>query len=524
MTSNPPVNRAFPARCGLCLSLSSAAALIVAYCCPSCGWLAWFALVPWAISARLAPTARTALWHGVVAGLLFYGVLLDWIRTCGASHDGIGSGPFWIGWLLLSAWGACVFGLQGGLVWWMSHRCALPFVVTLPLAWWLGEAAIENGLRMTIGVNGSLTQLAVTQVSVPPVIQVADLGGAGLVTWFVSVANGLCADAMIIVIGRSSSPRPVDWMAGSFGMLQLLAVIIYGFARLPGSEAPGPRVVVFPQPFQATVMPELSDSRDSIDLAVWPEDAIDLTIVFGTHTDGPLVKASQRLGCPVLVGCRKLIEHPRPRLFNSLVLVNQERRVIASYDKRFLTPGLEFAPPLRRWFGRWWPIRTVEAHYSPGLRQGGIGLPWRGDRTVVVGCGICHDACFSEWSRDAMRDSRPPDFFILCGAERFDATRRVQHLLLACTRLRAVECRRAIVRCVDNGYSGLIDPRGDVRQIVAPSQTALVVEAIPFDSRTSVFVTHGATAHHLVILMNLIVVGGCRWSSNRISFKSKGRL
>lgn len=123
-----------------------------------------------------------------------------------------------------------------------------------------------------------------------------------------------------------------------------------------------------------------------------------------------------------------------------------------------------------------------------------------------------------------MRDARPPEFFILCGNERFDATQRIQRHLLACTQLRAVECRRAIVRCVDNGFSGLIDASGRVRQIVLPSQPAFVVEAVPLDLRTSTYVTHGATAFYLIVIINFIVVGVCRWSLTRSSLKRKGRL
>ncbi len=66
-------------------------------------------------------------------------------------------------------------------------------------------------------------------------------------------------------------------------------------------------------------------------------------------------------------------------------------------------------------------------------------------------------------------------------------------MLLDMTRFRAIEMRRAIVRNVEGGYSGIIDSCG--RLIAAPQEIdfkePVVLGAVPIDERRSAYYRYG---------------------------------
>ena len=115
-----------------------------------------------------------------------------------------------------------------------------------------------------------------------------------------------------------------------------------------------------------------------------------------------------------------------------------------------------------------------------------------------------------------MNESVRPDFLIVCACERFDATGRVQHLLKACSQLRAVESRRPLIRCVQNGFSGVIDGCGRVRPVRTLSDFEFAIDSVPLDGRTSIYSQIGDAGFVACLVLMLLVAATHSWTrSNR---------
>ena len=103
-----------------------------------------------------------------------------------------------------------------------------------------------------------------------------------------------------------------------------------------------------------------------------------------------------------------------------------------------------------------------------------------------------------------------PDLLVVIANETFDTSGRVQPLLLACARMRAIECRRPLIRCVSGGFSAVINANGQL--IFCSKRSAwtdpFVCPAIPLDRRTSPFTDWGRSGLWLLILLPVISV--CR--------------
>ena len=107
-----------------------------------------------------------------------------------------------------------------------------------------------------------------------------------------------------------------------------------------------------------------------------------------------------------------------------------------------------------------------------------------------VGVGICHDVCFTEWSQQLIPTN--PAFFQNIGSEAFSTSEALKRQVLDCTRLRALESRTPIVRCVSAGTTCAIDAAGRTTLPVGPdSASGIGVMTVPLNAGQSVYAWAG---------------------------------
>ena len=469
-----------------------------------CGWVALFSLAPWAIAVRHSDNWRESLCHGAILGICFYAPLLDWIRTTGADSAWNCSGTHLVAWVALSGGCSASVAIHSLLLRWLFAR-SCPGQLCLPIVFTLHEFNLDQVLRWGFGGNSALVQLALTQVEMSLFVQVADLGGTFLVTWFVATANGVVVDGF--VFNADEPPCGARHRKRSFllGAMQMSAAIVYGAWRSEFTTHPGPPIGL------ATAYTITGNAYEPASfvpaLWVFPEDSSS-TATYDANS-APVAfqsEASQR-GSPILIGCRRFKEFPTPRLYNSLLLVSAEQGLIASYDKQHLTPDAESPSPIRSWLPMW--HTPGDGWLAPGDSNTVCQLP---GGKATIGTGICHDACFPEWSRSLLNEPVPPDILVVCGSERFDATGRIQHLLMACAQLRAVESRRPLIRCVQQGISGLIDGCGRVRPVRRLSEFELAIDSAPLDGRSSLYSRIGEVGFVVFLMLMLLVAATRSWA------------
>jgi apolipoprotein N-acyltransferase len=395
--------------------------------------------------------------------------------------------------------------------------------------------------------------LGYTQHAFLPVIQIADVGGVYAVSFLVAAVNGTVADWVLrseTVHGwlRWEPPKPYPtyrpWIFASTAVVGLFtASLAYGVVRLQHPEfAAGPKVAAIQGSISQS--DKMSDTKGLFatynelclratsdhDLVIWPETCYPwnwYTIAPGvapatapkaTADDVVMSRAFLRLfatgeGSPGL----KLREEPPPPWranvllgtnsyewdgsrevpANTALLINADGKIVATYDKMHLVPFGEYVP--LRTIAPWMQTFTPYKHdYScrPGESWTRFPFTARDGRTFTFGCLICYEDSDPYLARQYVA-SEPVSFLVNISNDGwFDGTEEHEEHLAIC-RFRAIEARRAVVRAVNMGISGVIDSDG--RVVAIPGRTwseskkveAVVSAVVPIDNRESLYATLG---------------------------------
>jgi apolipoprotein N-acyltransferase len=345
-----------------------------------------------------------------------------------------------------------------------------------------------------------------------------------------------------------SPPALVGKGAGGLGLLPALAVlallaasVAYGFVRLRHPEfAAGPKVAALQGSVsQSDKMSDkkglfetyndlcLAATRDH-DLIVWPETCYPwdyTTIAPGVHPAPPetakdvdrtrdylnYVSAgilppgrNLRADLPppwranVLLGTNSYEwDGAREVPANTALLVDADGKILATYDKMHLVPFGEYVP--LRTIAPWMKIFTPYKHdYScrPGESWTRFPFTARDGREFTFGCLICYEDSDPYLARQYVA-TEPVNFLVNISNDGwFDGTEEHEQHLAIC-RFRAIEARRSVVRAVNMGISGVIDPDG--RVIAIPGKTwseskkveGVVSAVVPIDNRESLYATLG---------------------------------
>jgi len=505
------------AACGL---ISGA---LLGLCFPPTDWslLAWVALAPLGV-VFASPTMPLRSWAGVyLGGLICHLWVFDWIRTL---YGGVGlAGNHVSGWLITGQLGALLFclmvaaGRRGVLT------AKLPMTVTLPLVWICYEY-LQHYLTANFNQTGTrLLSLAYTQADQTTVAQMADLGGAGLISFVVAAVNGFLYDATKWILTTTKSDR--QWLHAmrlSTVPLAMIAVVVYGQTRISTNDSKqGPTVCLMgkedlPPLLDETRILSGHQSPPAVpgsaypDLFVWPELAYHHTLI--TTSKAPAALAALEAACPlangdvqaysqtvrqyleqaaskfqagILIGCERLeASGEGVQRYNCLAYSDPVDGLVGCYDKRHLAPFIEFVPTSVRW------LQTANCKgYTHGQSATSFVLhAVNSDQTYKIGCGLCYDVAFEEHFRQQLRNG-DVDCFILSGSEAADKTGCMSQMLLRMAQLRAIETRRPIIRNTHLGFSGMIDANGRVVEYRNREELGIPWQlgAVPLDRRASLY-------------------------------------
>ncbi len=464
------------------------------------GWLAWAALAPITIVTVASTSTHRALVLSFPVGIAWTLVTVDWVRTAYTSSNSQDWQAMWSAWLVLGLIGGFCFACFSTGHWLLSHNLKWPSAMALPLAWGVSEELMDSICRALAGTTSDTMRLALTQTNCAIVVQSADLGGTLAVGWVVASINGCVVD-LARAVTRQLPPCRVRRRGILVSLVLIGLMLSYGRCRCEAAFGQTVRVGVVPLNLTQESARGLSQEIRESDFIVWPEHAWNETIgdVNRTRASEPLREVVRSIGRPVLVGVDRLVSDP-PALYNSVGLYSPSGVFLESSDKRFLGPVNEAMPPLARWLI---PSQTIaQMPYASSRRSRALSLPC-GSR---VGIGVCHDVCYPEWSRDLCRTG-DVDLLVSCASEGFDGTGRAARFTLACAQLRAVESRRATVRCVRRGISAIIDGSG--RVLIRRTNHPFVAD-VPLDVRWSLFVTHGATPFVAGVSLTVLLSCGVR--------------
>ena len=448
-------------------ALAGASALMWFLSFPPAGlWpLAFVALAPLFVLAARGQGWRALAW-AFAGGWAANGACVFWLRH-----------TTWAGMIALAFYMALYWPLAAFLIGWTRRRAGLPLTLAAPALW----VALEF-VRSWFLTGFPWVFAGHTQFPNRLLLQVADLGGAHLVSWVVALVSGLAAD---VARGTWASPRRrLAWAGGVAAVL--VTGHVYGAARLAAYRPlPGPRVALVqgnvPQRLKhdgASVSlvkmlvdhQKLSLKARQADLILWPETMmpVPLNRVLGPRPPeedtwgGVAARMLQEIGrdtrAHMLIGA--LAEETAPaRHFNSAYFISPQGKLLGRYDKMRLVLYGEYTP-LKRFFPFLQALRPPIM--GPDLTAGGeravFELPWGQSRTSRFGVTICyedaesgHQRAFAQQGVDFMANLTNDGWFL-------DSAELDMHLAVCA--FRAVETRRPFVRAANTGISSIVDATG----------------------------------------------------------------
>jgi apolipoprotein N-acyltransferase len=161
--------------------------------------------------------------------------------------------------------------------------------------------------------------------------------------------------------------------------------------------------------------------------------------------------------CPILFGGKIYTGHPeKPKaIHQSAILVDAAHAILGRYHKRHLmpfgeyVPGSDLYPDIKLYF-------PMQDEMTEGTEATVLAC---GDR-VRLGVMLCYEDMIPGAARSLANASANVLVSLINGSAFTEPLTLRQHRLLA--QLRAVECRRALVRCAATGETCVISPLGTI--------------------------------------------------------------
>jgi len=480
----------------LIASFLTSAILLTAIQSPfNLGYLAWFALVPFVIVSLLSEKIWPILLAAYVISFFYWLGNLYWLMLTTV--------PGWIVFCLYMAlyWPILAVSLRHCL------RMKIPLWISLPVLIVCAESLqgwIFNGFDWRYLGHSQYENIAI--------IQIADIFGAGGVTFLVAMVNGLIAEA-IIDLKKEQFLIPINNIGVFLTAIAVSSAIFYGQFRISQTadfvEA-GPRIGVVQSnvpvkagqetdPFENTFIDMLADSRDCLlsvrpHIIIWPETMVeavldDSYLKLVAENDiakifhNALVRHSNQ-GVYLLIGAfagDAVLQDDRIKLatsYNSAFLYEPNNigpRQI--YNKMHLVPFGEYIPLidilpfLSRFF-----IMLTPYDYDYAVDAGDKYTVFEmnaADRTYRFGVMICYEDTVPKIARKltfGRYKNKQIDWLVNISNDGWFVRRRkgkimattelAQHMAISV--FRAVENRVPIFRSVNTGISCYIDSLGRI--------------------------------------------------------------
>ncbi|MFC4149797.1 apolipoprotein N-acyltransferase [Micromonospora mangrovi] len=399
---------------------------------------------------------------GFLAGVTLFAPLLEWTNL----HTG------YLPWVLLSLLQAGYLALLGAATAWVSplvdrHRAAWPAVTGVL---WVGQEALRD--RTPFG-GFPWGRLAFSQ-DTSPLLRLAALGGAPLVTFAVALTGGL-----LVTLGWRRWRPTRAWRPVAGAVAALVAVLAVGLAVPAGVRGGGDTVTVaivqgnVPRlglDFNAQRQAVLNNHVDATlrlaaqvtagaqrrpDLVVWPENSSDIDPLRNPGAGYRISQAADVIGAPILVGA-VLLGPGQGQVRNAGLLwrPGSGPDLGQLYTKRHPVPFAEYVPlrDIARKVSA--EVDRVRSDFVPGTTPGVLDTG-----PATVGDVICFEVAYDGLVRDTVTGGAQL-LVVQTNNATFDVAEARQQL--AMVRLRAVEHGRAALMASTVGVSGFVTPDGRV--------------------------------------------------------------
>ena len=480
-------------------------------------WLAWIALAPLLILLRAAQGKADAAMTGGAFGLGYYLVSLSWylglfpLRWHGLD-DWLGIQAAVLIWLtesvhqslLLAAFALMVYSLplRAG---YLPHfkRPYFPYLVSVPLIWLFFQWVVGTS-ELFVGIP--VNQLAYSQAGRTEFIQMARLGGSGLVDFVLVLANAAVAEVFIEVSGLARQlEERVDPMSSKVGswvdMLFVAAIVLAAtcwgatqidqIALLTRTDSPESYSQFSPSVPIAVLQGNVSIEEDRLKTASPSEIARrygtisqNLGVQLMTFPEG-LINQSQVGPDMLLSRLKALANNEKHEIVVGSIesfgsdLVNGARLISPTgtkenlYVKRRLVPFGEFAP-----LGQ---LGQQINERIPGTRESFLAAKQTHLLKSLfgkIGVSICVELIYPDLIQEEVRNGAS----ILINVSNLGWFHQssLNRQILAAAVFRAVENGRFLVLSTNTGISAVIDPAGIITSESYAGKRGVLLDTVQF--------------------------------------------
>jgi apolipoprotein N-acyltransferase len=397
---------------------------------------------------------------------------------------------FW--WLMPVA----VAGLPAGLalfvglvtltVWSLPFR-GLARVIAFAMAWTLAE-----WLRGHLFTGFPWLLAGYAWVGVPPVLQTVAVTGVYGLSLLTILVAGLPA-----LFGWPDVPRPRARGALAAGVLVFAGLAAVGGWRLVEAGhgtvpdvrlrlvqadipqtlkwAPEVREANFRSHLVLSAAPPHDPAAPAPTAVIWSETAIPFFLAQDPQHRFVAATAAPPGGLLLTGAPRAALQPDRSvRFWNSLIVLDDAGRLVASYDKFHLVPFGEYMPG-RNLLPSWLPIATIAAgstDFSAGPGPQTLRLPG----LPPVSPLICYEAIFPGAVVDA---GDRPQWLLNLTNDGWYGRSAGPHQHFAIAQTRAVEEGMPLVRVANTGISGVVDSYGRITAWLGLGQAGFIDAALP---------------------------------------------
>ena len=227
-----------------------------------------------------------------------------------------------------------------------------------------------------------------------------------------------------------------------------------------------------------TALSQVSDT-DLPRIVIWPESPMNFMYARDSTFREQLTDFTVSNRTSVIFNA--LEPSPSGGSFNSAVMVNEQGRLIAQYDKIRLLPFGEYVP-LPRWIPGAQLVPVMVGDFTPGVQYPLLPLG-----NTRAGIFICFESAFPYIARRFTNDGA--DVLINISNDGYLGPTPVMKQHLANAVFRAVENDRPLLRVTNTGISSYITPRGEVRDATEGYQTAVRTWRVGQTSQGKTFYT-----------------------------------
>ncbi|HEY0699489.1 MAG TPA: apolipoprotein N-acyltransferase, partial [Micromonospora sp.] len=387
-------------------------------------------------------------------------------------------------WLLLSLLQAgyvAVLGAAGAWVSPLADRWRWGWPPLLGLLW-VGQEALRS--RTPFG-GFPWGRLAFSQDD-SPLLAVAALGGAPLVTFAVATAGGFLLVACwppvrprwsVVAAAAAVATVALGWgvpVAAPGGGPTVTVAIVQGNVPRLGLDFNAQRRAVLDNHVQGTV--ELAGQvaagrQPQPDLVVWPENSSDIDPLRNADAAARISEAARAVRAPILVGA--VLQGPgQGKVRNAGLVWLPEGRPdeTQTYVKRHPVPFAEYVPlrSVARMVSK--EVDRVRSDFVAGSRPGVMTAGG-----ITVGDVICFEVAYDGLVRDTVTGGAQL-LAVQTNNATFDVAEARQQL--AMVRLRSVEHGRVGLMASTVGVSGFVGPDGRVSGATGFNAAAVVVRQL----------------------------------------------